>query len=328
MKLFASLLALLVIVTGTTFAQKEGSLAGTAPYYLKNYSDSLGYYAGWTFGLQVKSEESGGPVLNYHILMAGAKDALQFTNARLTIGEVNQLVQTVRTKLEEIYRNNDTTINIPKVIYGTPTRNTPERIVTMNDSISYAIGYNYGYSVRSYDRNLTPLAVAEGLIDCLSGNESRLTEDDILDLELQRQREKMTRQNEVEMRAQREQAFLEENARRPGVQQLDGGIQYEILDEGEGETAGPEDQVSIHISASRMGDDHPYYDSRKTNQPLVYYLSETTDEWIPILTEMPVGARWRLWIPPFVAFGEGVEKRGVPEMLIFDVEMVGINDQE
>lgn len=325
MKSVALFLLFFGLTTGAAFAQQGGTAGG---YYLKTFQDSLGYMAGWNFGEQVKREGPVKPVLNYKILMAGAQDALKYLDAKLTISQVNQLVEGVRTKLEEIYEKNDSTVDIPKVIYGTPTSNLPDRITARNDSISYAIGYNYGYSIRTNNRELNPLAVSEGFVDCLSGNASTLTEDDVLGLQIRMQQERLAAQDQKANAYYQQKALLDQNVNRPEVKVLPSGIQYEVLAEGEGPVAEEDAEVSIHMKATKWDQEAPYFDSRTNNQPLIYNLSETPDEWIAILTQMPVGAIWKLWIPPDAVSDADIAMKSKLETLIMEVEMVSINGQE
>ncbi|MCB0712271.1 MAG: hypothetical protein KDD67_08075 [Ignavibacteriae bacterium] len=313
---------------GAAYAQGGGPGTNGSSYYLKTIQDSVGYLAGWSFSEQVKREGPVKPVLNYRILIAGAEDALKYLDAKLTLGQVDQIVESVRQKLEEIYEKQDSTVDIPKVIYGTPTNNLPDRIKARNDSVSYAIGYNFGYSIRSNNRSLNPVAVSVGLSDCLNGNTSQLTDDDILALQIRMQQERLAEKEGKEQSFLKQRAMLDENANRPEVKKLPSGIQYEVLEEGKGNVADEKASVSIHIVAYKWDEASPYYNSRTTDQPLIYNLSETSDEWVTILTQMPVGAIWKLWIPPDAVSDPDMAAKAIPETLIMEVEMISINGKE
>ena len=329
MKTTLSILAVIVAISATAFAQKEGE--NVSRVGMASLHDSLGYMTGWNFGLQVKREEIDKPVLNYSMLVAGAQSALLFTEPAIPIATVDNLLAGVRQKLERIYSEQDTTVNVPLEIYGKPSKNKPGKIKVHNDSISYAIGYNFGYSIRNTPQ-IAPLTVAQGVADCLNGKKPALTEDDFLALEIRKQQMKALRQEEVAQDMNRQKQLLEDNANRPEVQLLPGGIQYEVLDQGKGDRPAVEDQVTVHLVARKLLENKTFFDTYQTDQPLIYDLSSISEDWITILTQMPVGSKWKLWIPPDNNPDSQSGALGSPgpirEALVFEVEMVAINGPE
>ena len=318
MKFIASCLFLLCVVSVLAVAQPE-----QRGYQLHSLADSLGYQAGWNFGLTVKKE---GADVNIPILIAGAYDVLTYSEARLPLGEIDNILTRVRLKLDQMIRDKDTVGDLALKIYGKSSKNGPDKIKTSNDSLSYAIGYNYGLDVKDRRRTLSPRAVSEGLADCLQGKESLLTLDDELALEMYKQFEKNTHQTEMKQFMEQQKQFLEENAKRSEVHTLPSGIQYEILNSGEGTTATMEDDVTVHIKASKLNE-NPYFNTYRTDQPLNYKISEAAEDWKTILTQMPIGARWKLWIPPDTTSASAF-KDGPPQILKFEVEMISISSIE
>ena len=322
MKSIAMFSSLFLLTATLLTAQKEST--SSIQYRLSSLHDSLGYQAGWQFGLAVKRE---GADVNTAILIAGVRDALTYSSPRLTLAQVDNLLEGVRNKLDQMIEDQDTTGNIPLRLYGKSSKNGPDNITTPNDSLSYAIGYNYGLGVKEQRLPYSRLAVVEGVTHCLYDKESLLTKNDKLQLEIHKQQERITRQNERMLVAQAEKDFLEKNRGRPEVKRLPSGIHYEVLNPGQGESAAIEDQVTIHLTASKLNEE-PYFDTYRTDQPLVYKVSEVSEEWVTILTWMPVGARWKLWIPPDVAFGTNFSGEVIPQTIEVEVEVISISSSE
>jgi FKBP-type peptidyl-prolyl cis-trans isomerase len=121
------------------------------------------------------------------------------------------------------------------------------------------------------------------------------------------------------------QAFLAENARRPGVHVTESGLQYEILVKGDGPKPTVTDVVRVHYTG-KLIDETVFDSSVERGEPAVFGVSQVIPGWIEALKMMPVGSKWRLFIPSNLAYGEdgagGVI--GPNETLVFDVELLGI----
>ncbi|RTL47511.1 MAG: FKBP-type peptidyl-prolyl cis-trans isomerase [Sphingobacteriales bacterium] len=119
--------------------------------------------------------------------------------------------------------------------------------------------------------------------------------------------------------------FLEENAKRNGVTLLTSGLQFEILTEGHGEKPLATDTVTCHYHGTLI--DGTIFDSSvQRSTPAVFPLNRVIKGWTEALQLMPVGSKWRLFIPPHLAYGERQVSAaiGPNSTLIFDVELIGI----
>ena len=120
-------------------------------------------------------------------------------------------------------------------------------------------------------------------------------------------------------------AFLEENKKKANVVTLPSGLQYEILTEGTGEKPKATDSVKCHYHGTLI--DGTVFDSSvKRGQPAVFGVTQVIQGWVEALQLMPVGSKWRLYIPSELAYGkQGAGGSILPNSaLIFEVELLGI----
>ena len=118
---------------------------------------------------------------------------------------------------------------------------------------------------------------------------------------------------------------MEENAKKQGVVVTESGLQYQILTEGNGEKPKASDRVKVHYHGTLL--DGTVFDSSvQRGEPAVFGVTQVISGWVEALQLMPVGSKWRLFIPYKLAYGA----QGAGEMiqpfstLIFDVELIDI----
>lgn len=120
-------------------------------------------------------------------------------------------------------------------------------------------------------------------------------------------------------------AFLADNRNEEGVTELPSGLQYKILRESTGDVPGPSDEVKCHYHGSLI--DGTVFDSSvQRNKPVVFPVNGVIPGWVEALQKMPVGSKWRLFIPPDLAYGEqgAGDVIGPNATLVFDVELLEI----
>ncbi len=120
-------------------------------------------------------------------------------------------------------------------------------------------------------------------------------------------------------------AFLEENAKRAEVTTTESGLQYEVLIEGEGTLPKASDQVKVHYHGTLI-DGRVFDSSVQRGEPATFGVTQVISGWVEALQLMPVGSKWKLFIPSNLAYGE----RGASELigphttLVFEVELLDI----
>lgn len=121
------------------------------------------------------------------------------------------------------------------------------------------------------------------------------------------------------------EAFLAENAERDGVKTTESGLQYEVLEEGEGSQPGSADTVEVHYTGELLSGE-VFDSSRERGEPVSFGLNQVIPGWTEGLQLMSEGARYKLYIPSDLAYGPGGNRAiGPNETLIFDVELLAIN---
>ena len=122
------------------------------------------------------------------------------------------------------------------------------------------------------------------------------------------------------------EAFLKANKEKEGVVTLPSGLQYQVLTEGSGEKPTLSSNVTTHYHGTTI-DGNVFDSSVQRGQPASFPVSGVIKGWTEALQLMPVGSKWRLFIPSELAYGErgAGDAIGPHSTLIFDVELLGID---
>lgn len=117
--------------------------------------------------------------------------------------------------------------------------------------------------------------------------------------------------------------FLEENAKREGVVSLPSGLQYEIITMGSGEKPLAQNTVTCHYHGTVISGE-VFDSSVQRGQPASFPLNAVIKGWTEALQLMPVGSKWRLFLPPHLAYGSRQVSAviGPNSTLIFEVELI------
>ena len=201
---------------------------------------------------------------------------------------------------------------------------------TSEQRLSYGIAYGLGQRMAADGVPLDAGAFSAGLTDALEGAEPRLTQEEIA-AEMQAYQEKASAEQATAQAAIGEAnqvvaaEFLAENATKEGVVVTDSGLQYEILEAGEGATPGPGDSVEVHYRGTLV-DGTEFDSSYSRNETVSFGVGQVIAGWTEALQLMQVGSKWKLAIPPELAYGAGGAGQmiGPNAALIFEVELIGI----
>jgi FKBP-type peptidyl-prolyl cis-trans isomerase FklB len=140
----------------------------------------------------------------------------------------------------------------------------------------------------------------------------------------------MAKQSEVAKKNKAEgETFLAENKKKEGVKSLATGLQYKVIKAGTGKKPKSNDTVTVHYRGTLINGAE-FDSSYKRGQPATFPVSKVIPGWTEALQLMEVGAKWQLFIPSNLAYGEqGAGSDIAPNAtLIFEVELVSIQEKK
>ena len=194
-------------------------------------------------------------------------------------------------------------MEIAEQLNGRMLSGIKEELKDANDSIVDALFYRGFTDILTNDTTVMNMAKAEML-----------------------QQEKMNanRKAKTEKLIKMGRDFLAENGKKAGIITTPSGLQYEVLKKGEGEVPQKTDKVKCHYEG-RLIDGTVFDSSIKRGEPAVFGLNQVIRGWTEALSLMPVGSKWRLYIPQELGYGERQAGQIPPySTLIFDVELLSI----
>jgi FKBP-type peptidyl-prolyl cis-trans isomerase FklB len=198
------------------------------------------------------------------------------------------------------------------------------------DRMSYTIGVDIARTLKkqSIDVNLDVLRKAMG--DVFSGGKLLLTDEEMTEMKANLEKDTSDKKNAVlaaaaEKNRKEEEKFLAENKIKEGVVCLPSGLQYKVIKPGTGNKPKEDDVIAVHYRVLRI-DESEIESSYKKPEPESFSLENVVPGWREGAMLMPVGSKWRLYVPSKLAYGEdGVgEIIGPNTMLIFELDLINI----
>jgi len=200
-------------------------------------------------------------------------------------------------------------------------------LTTLEQHASYGIGLQMGQQLADnpFD-GLDIAAVAAGLAAAFYGDEPEVSEDQIrAAFQVISGRMQEAEAAKAQVAAAAGDAFLAENAKKAGIVVTESGLQYEVLNAGSGAKPSRSDKVRTHYHGTLI-DGTVFDSSYNRGQPAEFPVSGVIAGWTEALQLMPVGAKYRLYIPHNLAYGERGAGGAIKpySALIFDVELLDI----
>ena len=194
----------------------------------------------------------------------------------------------------------------------------------------YGLGANYARNLKQNNLDVDLEMFLQGMKDFLSG-ESLMSDQeiqsttkevgDVVRAQRNAEQEKVAKENAAEG-----ESFLEANKTKEGVKTLGSGMQYKVVQTGEGPIPTASDKVRVHYKGTFI-DGKEFDSSYKRNQPATFNVTGVIKGWTEALQLMKVGSKWQLFIPSDLAYGKG-GNRSIPpnSTLLFEVELLGIEE--
>jgi FKBP-type peptidyl-prolyl cis-trans isomerase len=206
---------------------------------------------------------------------------------------------------------------------------------SQKDKVSYGIGLDIGRSFKQQnlavgDVDLDKLRI--GIQDAMGGVKPLMSDSQLQETMMSFQKDMMGRQDSVNKKKGEENAkaakeFFEKNAKEPGVVTTPSGLQYKVITEGKGPKPDSAATVTVHYVGTLLNGEE-FDSSVKRGQPVSFPVGNVIKGWTEALQMMPVGSKWKLFIPPALGYGErgAGQKIGPNSALIFEVELLSLGD--
>lgn len=212
------------------------------------------------------------------------------------------------------------------------TAQTSSDLTSVDDSLAYGIGLSIGNNLKNGNLGrLDPNRIAQGIRDVLDSNETLLSEEQVETMMRAEQMKEQQRQEEIasaeaDIFKKIGDEWLAENSKKEGVVVTSTGLQYKILQAGDGSIPSLESQVKVHYTGTLI-DGTKFDSSVDRGEPAIFGVGQVIPGWTEALSMMPTGSKWQLFIPADLAYGTRVAPGGkIPpnSALIFDVELIEI----
>ena len=205
-----------------------------------------------------------------------------------------------------------------------------QSLTTQQDKLSYAIGVDLVRNLQRQGTEVNGDLVARGVKDALAGGKLALGEGELRNIVISLQSQRMRNQRQSRVITARENGsagamFLLQNKTNAGVVVLPDGLQYRVVKAGTGRK--PADAGTVECVYRGTFIDGTQFDASPSDgTPAVFKVSEVIPGWKEALKLMPEGSKWRLFVPPNLAYGlRGKGQRiGPGTTLIFDFELVRV----
>lgn len=192
------------------------------------------------------------------------------------------------------------------------------------DKLSYALGISLGNNLKNSGfTGLNFAEIARGIEEIDNGNELSMTLQEAQELINMHYQEAQVKVNEKNI--EEGVTFLLKNAQREGVITTDSGLQYEVITEGKGVVPSASDTVKVHYHGTLLNG-KVFDSSVDRGEPATFGVTQVIHGWVEALQLMPVGSKWKLYIPSDLAYGaRGAGESIAPHTtLIFEVELLDI----
>lgn len=195
--------------------------------------------------------------------------------------------------------------------------------------LSYAMGWNFGEDFKRRGTEFDVESFIAAIRDSAAGSEPRVNEQEMVGL-LRAYEQRMRQEQQeafialAEENRLKSEEFLNENRTKTGIVELPSGVQYRIIEEGEGARPGLDSTVKVHYRGSKM-DGHEFDSSFARGTPEEFTVNTVLRGWQEVLPLMKTGSTWQIFVPPELAFGaRGNPPVGPNEALMFDLKLVEI----
>ncbi len=203
----------------------------------------------------------------------------------------------------------------------------PEPLDTDRQRFSYAIGYQLGQDVRGRGLDVDPAALAQAVRDGLTAAEPRLSQEEMQAAVVKRLQNQMEgRRQLADQNREKGKIFLTQNKLKEGVVETSSGLQYRVMEPGGGRKPTADSQVTVHYRGTLL-DGTEFDSSLSRGKPTNLQVNQVIPGWQEALQLMVEGAKWKVFVPSDLAYGErgAGDAIGPGETLIFEIELISVD---
>jgi FKBP-type peptidyl-prolyl cis-trans isomerase FklB len=198
------------------------------------------------------------------------------------------------------------------------------------EKVSYSIGVEIGTTLKKQEIEVAPDILTRGVRDALTGAKTLMTEEEIIETLTTFRKDFIAKKQELakqlgEKNKKEGEAFLAENQKKEGVNTLSSGLQYKVIKPGSGKKPKAEDLVTVHYRGTLIGGAE-FDSSYGRGKPASFPVNRVIPGWTEVLQLMEEGAKWEVFIPSKLAYGEqgAGNEIGPNATLIFEIELVSV----
>ena len=198
-----------------------------------------------------------------------------------------------------------------------------------DERIAYSLGANIGQNLVAQEliEGIDVQIFVAGMLDAFSDDLKLQSAEMMAAIQTYMERQADADQLALSENLTMSAEFLEQNSQNDGVVTLDSGLQYLVLESGPegGASPTPSDSVLAHYHGTLI-DGNVFDSSVDRGEPASFGVSQVISGWTEALQLMKTGDKWRLFIPPDMAYGESSPTPAIPpnSALIFDVELLEV----
>ena len=200
-------------------------------------------------------------------------------------------------------------------------------VTSEKGKLSYSVGWDIGADIKRRSTEFDVESLIAAVRDIVAGNDPQVAPEEMRTL-LTALQEKVRAEQVEQFRLLSEEnqakseEFLLANKSKTGIVALPSGIQYRIIEEGDGPRPGMESKVSVHYRGSKL-DGREFDSSFARGTPEEFTVNAVLKGWQEVLPLMKVGSTWQIFVPPELAFGaRGNPPVGPNEALMFDLKLI------
>ncbi|MBA2650914.1 MAG: FKBP-type peptidyl-prolyl cis-trans isomerase [Tatlockia sp.] len=207
-------------------------------------------------------------------------------------------------------------------------------LTTDMDKLSYSIGADLGKNFKKQGIDINPAAMAKGLQDGMTGGQLLMTDQQMKDVLNTFQKDLMAKRTtdfnkKADENKVKGESFLNQNKSKEGVVTLPSGLQYKILQKGDGALPTKDDTVTVDYTGTLV-DGQVFDTTENTGKPATFKVSQVIPGWTEVLQLMPTGSTWEVYVPSNLAYGP--RSVGGPigpnETLVFKIHLISVKKSE